>query len=169
VILGGEGEGAAAADFLTSGQLFFMVVYMDIMTATMLVFHAGFLFRMPYLGGKLLNLAEDGHFMLKLHPWMRRATFIGLVVFVMFPLAATGSVGGAIFGRLLGLSRVSTFLGILLGSVLGCGLMYYGSELVNQYLDRDNPLHTIGGIAVIVGLILLLNYRYRHMKRNAGH
>ena len=45
-----------------------MVVYMDVMTAAMLVFHAGFLFRIPYLGERLLSLAEDGQFMLKLHP-----------------------------------------------------------------------------------------------------
>jgi uncharacterized membrane protein len=158
---------SSAADFPTSGQLFWMVFYMDVMTAMLLVFHAGFLFRIPYLGRRLLVVAQDGQFMLRLHPWMRRATFAGITLFVMFPLAATGAVGAAIFGRLLGMSRIATFLGICLGSVLGCGVMFYGSVLINRYLDRNDSLLTFGGVAVIVAVIVLLNYRYRQMKKRA--
>jgi uncharacterized membrane protein len=166
VILGGAGS-ETAVDFLTPGQLFSLVLYMDVMTAMLLVFHAGFLFRIPYLGQRLLLVAEDGQFMLRLHPWMRRATFAGITLFVMFPLAATGAVGAAIFGRLLGMSRIATFLGICLGSVLGCGVMFYGSVLINRYLDRNDSLLTFGGVAVIVAVIVLLNYRYRQMKKRS--
>jgi LPXTG-motif cell wall-anchored protein len=31
-------------------------------------------------------------------------------------------------------------------------------------VDRDDPWLTYGGLAVILGLILLLNWRYRRMK-----
>ncbi|MDP7267266.1 MAG: small multi-drug export protein [Pirellulales bacterium] len=166
VILSGDGS-EVASPFFTPDQLFLLVLYMDLMTAMMLVFHAGFLFRIPYLGHRLLLVAEDGQFILQLHPWMRRATFVGITLFVMFPLAATGAVGAAIFGRLLGMSRIATFFGICLGSLLGCGAMYYGSFLINQYLDRNNLLLTVGGIAVIVAVIFLLNYRYRQLKKRA--
>lgn len=166
VILGGDDPAIGeVAKFLTHGQLFLLVFYMDLMTAVLLVFHAGFMFRIPIVGPKLLALAADGQVMLRFHPWMRRATFIGIIAFVMFPLAATGSVGGAIFGRLLGMTRAATLTGICIGSVLGCGLMYFGAELVHQYIDRDNPAHIVGGIAVIALVIFLLNVRYRHMKR----
>jgi uncharacterized membrane protein len=166
VILGGEDPAIGdVAQFLTHGQLFLLVFYMDLMTAILLVFHAGFMFRIPIIGPKLLALAADGQVMLRFHPWMRRATFIGVIAFVMFPLAATGSVGGAIFGRLLGMTRMATLTGICIGSVLGCGLMYFGAELVHEYLDRDNPAHIVGGIAVIALVIFLLNVRYRHMKK----
>jgi len=146
---------------------FALVVYMDVMTGMLLVFHAGFLFRIPYLGSRLLIVARDSQHLLAGHPWIRRATFVGITLFVMFPLAATGAVGAAIFGRLLGMSRLSTFLAICLGSVLGCGLMFYGSVLIDKYIGRENPLLTVGGVAVIVSLILLLNYRYRKMKSKA--
>ena len=145
-------------------KLFALVVYMDVMTGMLLVFHAGFLFRIPYLGSRLLSVARDSQQMLSGHPWIRRATFVGITLFVMFPLAATGAVGAAIFGRLLGMSRLSTFLAICLGSVLGCGLMFCGSVLIDKFVGRENPLLTLGGVAVIVALILLLNYRYRKMK-----
>jgi hypothetical protein len=90
---------------------------------------------------------------------------VGITLFVMFPLAATGAVGAAIFGRLLGMSRVSTFLAICLGSIMGCGVMVYGSVLIDKYIGRENPMLTIGGLAVIISLIFLLNYRYRKMKK----
>ena len=146
-------------------KLFALVVYMDVMTGMLLVFHAGFLFRIPYLGSRLLVVARDSQQLLAGHPWVRRATFVGITLFVMFPLAATGAVGAAIFGRLLGMSRVSTFLAICLGSIMGCGVMVYGSVLIDQYIGRENPILTIGGVAVILALILLLNYRYRKMKK----
>lgn len=174
VILGGT-EGAPADPefaevhaFLSRGELFAMVLWMDLATAVLLVFHAGFLFRLPLVGPRLAALVEDGQFILSRQPWMRRATFAGLVAFVMFPLAATGSVGGAIFGRLLGLSRGAAILAIAIGSVLGCGLMYLGAGIVNRHLDRDNPWLAISGVAVVAGVILLLNWRYRRMKRLAA-
>ena len=165
VILGGsESNGLDTASFFTTEQLVVLSLYLDAMTACVMAFHLGFLFKLPVMGTKLKALVEDGHFTLQSNPWMKRATFLGLVTFVLFPLAATGSVGGSIFGRLLGMSRLGTFLGITLGNVLGCALMYFGSELINRYIDRDNPLLLIGGIAVIVAIIFLLNHRYRQLK-----
>lgn len=175
VILGGVEADPAASEqlaeihgFLTRGELFAMVVWMDVATATVLVYHQGFLFKLPFLGPRLLGLVEDGRFILKRQPWIRRATFAGLVAFVMFPLAATGSVGGAIFGRLVGLSRGAALAAIVLGSVLGCGAMYLGAGVINRHVDRSNPWLTVGGIAVVLAVIVLLNWRYRCMKRRAA-
>lgn len=153
------------ASFLTRGELFLMVVWMDVSIAMIFVYHASFIYRIPFVGPRLLRLVEDGQFILAHQPWIRRATFVGLVAFVFFPLAATGAVGGSIFGRLLGMTRRATFLAILLGSVLGCGAMYVGAGVINRYLDRDNPWLTVGGIAVVVGIIVILNWRYQKLKR----
>ena len=62
------------------------------------------------------------------------------------------------------MSRLATFAGITLGSILGCILMYFGSELITRYVGRDNPWLLIGGLALIAALLLLLNYRYRQAK-----
>jgi hypothetical protein len=45
--------------------------------------------------------------------------------------------------------------------------MFYGSYLINRYLNRDEPLLMIAGILVILAVILLLNYRYRQLKKRA--
>lgn len=153
-----------ATRFFSPAELALLVFYMDVMVACLLAFHIGFLFRLPFLGDKLRELQEDGKFILASNPWMKSATFAGIVSFVIFPLAATGSVGGSIFGRLLGMSRLGTFLGVVTGSALGCSLMYFGAALINRYLDRDNPWLTIGGIIFVVLAIFWLNQRYRKMK-----
>ncbi|MBY0589588.1 small multi-drug export protein [bacterium] len=167
IILGGGDAGSDEIRmFLTSAQLFALMTYLDLFVAVILSFHIGFLFKLPVLGPKVSELVADGQVILKLHPWMRRMTFFGLAAFVIFPLAATGSVGGSIFGRLLGMSRWSTLLGIAVGSIIGNGMMYVGSDVINRYLDKDNPLLFWGGVVVIVGLIILLERRYRKMKQD---
>ncbi len=167
VILAGAGdqEIAAIQGFFSAEALFLMVVYMDFLVATLLVFHASFLFRIPWMGSRLADLASDGHFILKKNPWIRRATFLGLIAFVTFPLASTGSVGGAIFSRILGMGRGLAFIGIMLGSLAGCGMMYFGSQLISRYLGRDNPATLIAGVAVVVLVIVGLNLWYRNLKR----
>jgi hypothetical protein len=130
----------------------------------MFVFHAAFLFKIPWVGPRLHDLAKDGNFILKKHPWIRRAAFLGLVAFVAFPLAATGSVGGAILSRILGMPRVRAFCAIVAGSLFGCGMMYSGSQVINRLLPRDSPWVTLGGVLVIAGIIVLLNVWYRRLK-----
>jgi uncharacterized membrane protein len=165
ILAGGDAGNDAALSSMTRGQLFAMVTYMDLLVASLLVVHAGFIFRIPRFGPALAALQEDGEFILRMHPWMRRMAFLGLALFVMFPLAATGSVGGAIFGRLLGMSRVATFAAIFIGSVVGNGIMWLFAGVLSNYLNKDHPGLLIGGIAVIVVLILFMNWRYRVMKR----
>jgi hypothetical protein len=150
--------------FMTSGQLFALVTYMDLFVAVLLAFHTGFLFKVPWLGPKIAALVEDGQFFLQSNRWMRRMAFLGLVAFVLFPLAATGSVGGSIFGRLAGMSRWAIFAGVALGSVIGNGLMYLGNGIINKYLDRNSLVVNLGGLAVILAVVVLLNWRYRRMK-----
>lgn len=154
---------------LSREALFGLVLYMDLAVAIFISFHLGYLFRLPWLGQRLQALASDGAFIMQAQPWMRRATFVGLVAFVMFPVAATGSIGGAIFGRLLGLPRRTTFLGVATGSLLGCGLMYFGAELVKHHLDRDAPLLKLLGAAAVLAVLWLLNHRYRRAKQRAGY
>ncbi len=162
VILGGvDRELAEVRSGFTAEQLFAIVFYMDLMTAVVLVSHMGFLFRIPWLGKRLVGLVADGRTLLRSNPWMKRATFLGIVAFVMFPLASTGSVGGAIFGRLLGMSRTAAFTAIAIGSFLGCAVMYLGAGLINRYVDRDDPILFYGGVGFVVGLIVILNVRYR--------
>lgn len=162
ILLGTEGDEQI---LLNPGQLFAMVTYMDFVVATFVTFHMGFLFRAPWIGPKISMLVWDGKFIMDSHPWLRRMAFFGLVTFVIFPTSTTGSIGGSIFGRLLGMSRVSTVLGVLLGSLAGNGLMYIFSKQINQYIGHDNYWLKILGAAILVLLAVLAEMRYRRVKQ----
>ncbi len=152
-------DGAVASEHLVA-----LVCYFDIMTALVLAFHIGFLFRLPYVGQRIAALVTDGHFILDAQPWMRRATFFGLIAFVGFPLAATGSIGGSIFGRLLGMSRFATFIGIVIGTVVGNMTMFLFSDWLGNYVDKENFYLKYGGLLIIVALVVILERRYRKLK-----
>ncbi len=164
ILSGSDGAIHEVEGPLSSEHLFLLITWMDVMTALVLAFHIGFLFKLPFVGTRILSLVRDGHFILDANPWMRRATFVGLVAFVIFPLTATGSVGGSIFGRLLGMSRKATFYGILIGSVVGNGIMYVFSESLSKWLDKDHVVVRYGGFVLIALIAVILEQRYRQLK-----
>jgi Putative small multi-drug export protein len=150
---------------MTPESLFWMVSYQDVMVALFFAFHVGFMYRLPKIGPKIAELSSDSEFILAHQPWMRRLTFLGLLAFIAFPLAATGSVGGAIFGRLLGLSRWAIFWGSTIGAVIGNVAMLFLAEAVNDYLPADSAMVKYGGIPIILLIIFLLERRYSGMKQ----
>ena len=168
ILAGSDPETADYGQFFSSGQLALLVFFMDAMTAILVAFHMSLLFRLPVLGNRLRLLTLEGEQLVRSQPWMRRMTFIGVVVFVMLPLASTGSIGGALLGRLLGLPRLRAFLAVLIGSASGCLFMYYGADLINRYFDRDDPRVMGTAVVLLITLILLLNWRYRKLRDSSA-
>lgn len=159
---------------LTSGSLgipathlYWMVTYQDVMVALVFAFHIGFIYRLPWLGPRIAELSVDSEFILDHQPWMKRLTFLGLLAFVAFPLSATGSVGAAIFGRLLGLSRWAIFWGSAIGAVLGnTAMLFLNQSLVALFPQmQEDPIIKWGGIPIVLLIILILERRYRRMKK----
>lgn len=153
---------------LTPTDLFWMVTFQDVMVALFFAFHVGFMFRVPWIGPKIAALSSDSEFILAHQPWMKRMTFLGLLAFIAFPLAATGSAGGAIFGRLLGLSRWAIFWGSTIGAVIGNSIMLFLVEFVKDSLPdkmQDSAIVKWGGLPIILIIIFILERRYSSLKR----
>jgi hypothetical protein len=148
---------------MSPGELFALVTYLDFMTALFVTFHMGILFKIPKVGPKLAMLVWDGKFFMDSQPWIKRMAFAGLVTFVIFPTSTTGSIGGSIFGRLLGLSRWATVGGVLLGSLLGNTIMYAFAKQINKYLE-DNWTLRVVGLLIIVLVCVAFEWRYRKVK-----
>jgi hypothetical protein len=169
VILGGVDEDATgwmARYGLSPGQLFGMVTWMDFAVALFVTFHMGFLFRIPWLGPKIAGLTSDSRFIMDQQPWIRRVAFGALVAFVVFPTSTTGSIGGSIFGRLLGLGRLRTLLGVFAGSLIGNGLMFLFAREFNEL--NTGPYGTllkVSGICFMIAGVLWIEWRYRKAKR----
>lgn len=150
--------------YLDAQNLFMMLTYMDVIVAMFVAFHMGIVFRLPWVGPKIRDIVSDGHFILQKQPWIRRAAFVGLVGFVIFPTSTTGSVGGSIFGRLLGMHRWRVVLAILVGSLLGNGLMLAFSKQISQYVSNDSWWLRIGGVVAMVVALFFVERQFRRLK-----
>lgn len=152
---------------ISSLELFLLVTYMDLVVAAFLAFHLGFMFRIPFFGPKAADLIGDTQALVNDRPWVKRASVLVLIIFVIFPTSSTGSVGGSIFGNLMGLSRFVTFVAISVGSVLGNGLMYLLAGQFEKYIDKDAWWLKLSGVAFCLVLVIFLERRYRHMQKVA--
>jgi uncharacterized membrane protein len=146
---------------ISAEALVALIVYMDLMAALFIAPHVGFLFGVPWVGKRLMVLVEDSEAVLNKEDRKRWLTFLALVAFVFTPVTATGSVGGAVLGRLLGLSRILTISAVLAGSVLSSAVMYLGSVPIRALVRPDAPLFKAVGIGIVAVAVFFLNRRYR--------
>lgn len=152
-------------------KLAILVIYMDLLVASIAVYNIGVLYKIPRLGKKIEAMQENGKGILERNPWMRKVTFFGIIAFVTFPLSGTGAIGGSMFGRLLGLSKRKTMLGIAIGACLGAfamaGLAHFFGEQMETI--QGNPVFLVGGIAVLGFVIwwMIRNSRRASQRRLA--
>lgn len=148
-----------------------LVVYMDVLVGSVVMINIAVFYKIPLLGNKLDQIQANSEEMLEANPWARKATFIALMAFVAFPLTGTGAIGGGFFGRMLGLKRKTTFLGLLCGSILGTAGIYGLSLIFGNVLEYlECPWAKagliIGGIVVIAAFIYVLS---RRVKKGFGN
>lgn len=155
IIWAGDAGGFSALQFA------FVIFYLDIIWAVVLTWHAGFLFHVPSVGPRLKGAVQEGTLLLKRNRWMKRLTVLSVLLFVMLPVSSTGSIGGSLLGRLLGLTRPATLSIVVLGSILGCAVMLAGAEALRPWFEQGGFAVRYGGLAVIVLFFFVLSRRYR--------
>jgi uncharacterized membrane protein len=168
IILIGQNEPNADSIFflkhLTASNLFVMLTYMDTMVAMFVAFHMGIIFRLPWVGPRIQGVVSDSQFILRKQPWIRRTAFIGLVGFVIFPSSTTGSVGGSIFGRLLGMKRWRVVVAILVGSILGNGIMLLFSKQIAKYIDNESWTLRLLGVVLMIVVLFVVERKFQSIK-----
>jgi uncharacterized membrane protein len=144
------------------------VFYVDLCCAFPLAYNLEVLYRLPLAGERLRALEARSRILLHRSSWKKAVTHLGLVLFVAMPLGGTGAVGGAFFGRLLGLSRSRTLSGIVLGSLLGNAGLASGAHLWPRgwlYRVLEQPVFGPVGAAVVTVVVAILLLRLRSVHR----
>jgi len=150
-------------------QYALLVIYLDMLVAFFLTFNLDYAYRIPYFGRRLEALQDHGREVVAERPWVRKVTFLGVILFVMFPLTGTGAVGGSLFGRLLGLARLRILIGIFIGSLIGClGMALLTDEIARLLPDevRNSLWFEIIGLSVLVLLVFYLWLRSQKIERD---
>lgn len=151
-------------------ELGLVIWAMDTLTAVLIVYALEGLYWIRPLKRGLDKVQANAALVLEAFPRIRKTAIVGLVLFVMFPIAGTGAVGGAFLGVLLGLHRVRLMAAISLGGLLGGMMMAllasnFASALRElDAIQKDPTLRyvIIGAvILVLLGAVVALTRAYR--------
>jgi uncharacterized membrane protein len=106
------------------------IVYTDAILSMFLVWNFDYAKKIPGIGELVERVEERGEEALTKYKWAKRFGFIGLVVFVIFPLQWTGAGVGSILGRLIGMAPLMTWLAVILGTFIRSVIFVYFSWLI---------------------------------------
>jgi uncharacterized membrane protein len=143
VILAGAVEQAPVGHW----EIAALVVYIDLATALIMMGGIHVLDRLPFVARRLTAASESSGRVLEHNPWMHRATWLGLAVFVAVPFNGTGALVGSVLGRLLGLSRIAIVSATGFGSATSATALGLASGL---WAERINALAAQPVLGVIV-------------------
>lgn len=110
------------------------LLFIDTVVALFLVWNFNYATKIPLLGKLVERMEKSGEKAIKKHKWVQRIGFIGLTIFVIIPLQYTGSVVGAIVGRLLGMPPLTTMLAVVVGCFIRCTIVTLVSIGVLSFL-----------------------------------
>ena len=136
-------------------EIAFVVMWVNAISAWWYVYNIDLFERLPKLGPYLRNARRNAVATLKDRPWIRRWATVGVGLFVVTPLPGSGALGGALMGRIIGVSRRATWLSVALaGIIVSVGYAYAATSL-GKTLDAGNvhPGVRIGGLVLVFVMI----------------
>lgn len=151
---------------LGTWDLAFVAMWVNAASAFWYVFNLDLLERVPKVGPALARMREDASLTVAQRPWIRRLSTVGVGLFVLSPLPGSGSLGGAIIGRMLALGRVATFLTIALSGVVVCAAYAASVHKLQRQLDAvlHIPMWIKIGILLVALFVLFSFFRWLHRR-----
>jgi uncharacterized membrane protein len=141
------------------------VAFLDIIVGLFLVWNFDLTKKIPILGRWITKLELKGSKILKKNRYIEALSFVGVVLFVMFPFQGSGGVGASIVGRAIGMNPYRVWAAIIIGAFTGCFLIAYAADTFFKVF-LDNPLLGILILAVIAVLAIFMVMRKRKEKEN---
>ena len=135
--------------------------FVDIAVGVFLTWNFDLAKKIPFIGSGINRIQLKGKAMLKDLPWLERASFAGIVVFVMFPFQGSGAVGGTILGRAIGLSPNRNLSAVAIGAVSGSLILSASVVYGLGVLAILAPLQ-IAVTVMFIGMCLVIYYLYQH-------
>lgn len=147
-------------------ELGLVIWVMDTCTVLLIVYSLEAIIRIKIIGLALDRIWANAALVLHAYPRLRKLTVPGIVLFVLFPIAGTGSIGGTFLGALLRMHRVTLILSVSLGGFFGGMSMAYATlhfhDAVERLEDnRGNPALLAGMVGLAIALLFWAHRAYR--------
>ncbi len=143
---------------LGTWQLAYIVMYVNAVSTFFYTYNLDLLQRVPKVGPTLRRARRNAAVMLKQRPWIRRWAVIGVGLFVITPLPGSGALGGALVGRIVGVSKRATFISVSIAGVvvsLAYALLANELEQALNRLQQFTPPWVRIAVFLIAALVLV--------------
>ncbi len=153
-------------------ELGLVIWVLDTITVIILVYALEALYQLRPFKRMLHRVQTNAGLVLTAYPRIRRVAVVGVVLFVLFPVAGTGALGGSFLGILLGLNRVILIIAISGGGLLGGMTMafaavYFGEALQYFRTMQSHPLVRWSLIAAVIISVVLLFWWFNRIYKRA--
>ena len=135
--------------------------FVDIAVGVFLTWNFDLAKKIPFIGSGITRVQRKGEDMLGSLPWLERASFIGIVVFVMFPFQGSGAVGGTILGRAIGLSPNKNLGAVAIGAISGSFLLSASIVYGLGVLAILAPIQVAVAV-MFIGFLIAIIFMYQH-------
>jgi uncharacterized membrane protein len=136
------------------------VAMADIGAAFFMAWNFDLALKIPILGPWIGRFMFHGQEFVRQRPWLERLYFVGLALFVMFPLQGSGGIGASIVGRILGMPKAEVVAAIAIGAFAGSFLLALGVEFLKDILLAN----LAAGIAVILTVVVVVVILYLYSR-----
>ncbi len=169
--------GVSGQSSLGPYELSLVIWGLDTLTVVVFVYSFEAFYRLRPLRNALDKLYTNMNLVLQVYPSMKRASVIGVFLFVLFPVSGTGALGASVIGALLGMNRFVVMATVSLGGIVGGLLMAFLAEhsagaLLSLESVQQNPSSkywiTAALVLVIVAIVLLLGRAFRRALAHAA-
>ena len=152
---------AVVGDTVSLGvwQLAFIVMWVNAASTFWYTYNLDLFERLPKVGPTLRQMREDAVATLRERPWIRRLSVVGVGAFVVTPLPGSGALGGAIVGRLVGVSKFATFVSVsIAGVIVSSAYALFADKLQEWMADIPTWVRITGAVVMIVAIFLLVRW-----------
>jgi len=154
IIAGGHiGEASDEITFYSPGELLAIVLYVDLCTTLLVIYHLGTILRLPLLGWIFDRVVTAATKLLLKYPRLRKLTYFGITFLVAMPFASGPS--GGILGRILGLDRRSVLIATMTGTTIGSLALLFFSDLLFAILGPRNAFLILLSVASL-GIVFVV-------------
>ncbi len=138
------------------------VAFLDIIAGLFLVWNFDFTKKIPLLGKWIMKIESKGGTILKESRYIEVLSFVGVVLFVIFPFQGSGGVGASIVGRAIGMNPYKVWLAIIIGAISGCFLIAYAADTFFSIFLENQIL----GILILVLIVILVVVMIMRKRKN---
>jgi uncharacterized membrane protein len=121
---------------LDATQLALVVMYINAVSGWFYTYNMDLMNRLPRIGPWIRKARRNARGMVTSRPWIRRWAVLGVCLFVITPLPGSGALGGALVGRIVGITRRATVAAIAIAGVIICTVYALLAQELKSLLDR---------------------------------